>query len=169
MGFGDGSGISWTTCKRSAYCSRQITTPTTHHSIFTGRMLFLTPNQQCQSTEGRMQLQVKSVTKESKTSNSYSNRIIQHTIQNTHKQRQIIIIIIIIQDSAKKGFNSVGCEILLIADDYIASDKYLDHFQISAPQPHNCSVILTQPHKQGNCNPNPSFDLLISESNSLHA
>ena len=23
-----------------------------HHSIFTGRMLFLTPNQQCQSTEG---------------------------------------------------------------------------------------------------------------------
>jgi len=28
----------------------QITTPTPHHSIFTGRMLFLTPNQQCQST-----------------------------------------------------------------------------------------------------------------------
>jgi len=27
-------------------------TPTPHHSIFTGRMLFLTPNQQCQSTEG---------------------------------------------------------------------------------------------------------------------
>ena len=26
-------------------------TPTTHHSIFTGRMLFLTPNQQCQSTD----------------------------------------------------------------------------------------------------------------------
>jgi len=31
---------------------RQITTPTPHRSIFTGRMLFLTPNQQCQSTEG---------------------------------------------------------------------------------------------------------------------
>ena len=30
-----------------------ITTPTPHHSIFTGRMLFLTPNQQCQSTEGK--------------------------------------------------------------------------------------------------------------------
>ena len=32
--------------------SRQITTPTPHHSIFTGRMPFLTPNQQCQRTEG---------------------------------------------------------------------------------------------------------------------
>jgi len=30
----------------------QTTTPTPHHSIFTGRVLFLTPNQQCQSTEG---------------------------------------------------------------------------------------------------------------------
>ena len=48
MGFGDGSGISWTICKQSAPRCRQITTPTPHHSIFTGRMLFLTPNQQCQ-------------------------------------------------------------------------------------------------------------------------
>ena len=30
----------------------QITTPTPHHKIFTGQMLFLMPNQQCQSTEG---------------------------------------------------------------------------------------------------------------------
>jgi len=52
MGFGDGSGIIWTICKRSTPHSRQITTPTTHHSTFTGLMLFLTPNQQCQSTEG---------------------------------------------------------------------------------------------------------------------
>ena len=29
--------------------SRQITTLTPRHSIFTGRMLFLTPNQQCQA------------------------------------------------------------------------------------------------------------------------
>ena len=42
------SGISWAICK-SAPRSRQIT----HCSVFTGRMLFLTPNQQCQSTEGR--------------------------------------------------------------------------------------------------------------------
>ena len=35
----------------SAPCSIQITTPTPHHSIFTGQMLFLTPSQQCQSTE----------------------------------------------------------------------------------------------------------------------
>ena len=42
---GDGSGISWTVCKQTSPCSRQITTSTPHHSIFTGRMLFLTPNQ----------------------------------------------------------------------------------------------------------------------------
>jgi len=52
MGFWGGSGISWTICKQSAPHSRQITMPTPHHLIFTGRMLFLTPNQQCQSTEG---------------------------------------------------------------------------------------------------------------------
>ena len=45
-------GISWTICKQSAPRSRQITTPTPRHSVFTGRMLFLAPNQQCQSTEG---------------------------------------------------------------------------------------------------------------------
>jgi len=54
MGFGDGSSISWTTCKQSAPHSRQITTPTSHYSIFTGRMLFLMPNQHCQSTEGML-------------------------------------------------------------------------------------------------------------------
>jgi len=57
MGFWDGSGISCTICKKSAPHSRQITTPTPHHSIFTGWMLFLTPNQQCQSTEGKNLLQ----------------------------------------------------------------------------------------------------------------
>ena len=45
------SGISWAICK-SAPRSRQITMPAPHHSVFTGRMPFLTPNQQCQSTEG---------------------------------------------------------------------------------------------------------------------
>jgi len=49
------SGIRWTICKQSAPRSRQTTTPTPHHSISTGRMLFLTPNQQCQSTEGTTQ------------------------------------------------------------------------------------------------------------------
>jgi len=44
------SGISWTTCKQSAPRSRQITTPTPHHSIFTGRTLFLMPSQQHQSS-----------------------------------------------------------------------------------------------------------------------
>jgi len=45
------SGISWAICK-SAHCSSQITTPAPHHSVFTGRMPFLPPNQQRQSTEG---------------------------------------------------------------------------------------------------------------------
>jgi len=46
-----GSGISWAICK-SAPRSRQATTPTPHHSFLTGRMPFLPPNQQRQSTEG---------------------------------------------------------------------------------------------------------------------
>ena len=33
IGFWDGSGISWTICKQSAPCSRQIIT-TPHHSVF---------------------------------------------------------------------------------------------------------------------------------------
>jgi len=45
------SGISWAKCKSASH-SRQITTPAPHHSVFTGRMPFLPPNQQHQSTEG---------------------------------------------------------------------------------------------------------------------
>jgi len=45
----DGSGISWTICKQFAARSRQLTTSTPHHSILTGWMLFLTPNQQRQN------------------------------------------------------------------------------------------------------------------------
>jgi len=37
-------GISWTICKQSAPRFSQIPTQTPHHSIFTGRMLFPTPN-----------------------------------------------------------------------------------------------------------------------------
>ena len=46
-----GSGISWAICK-SASRSRQITTPAPTTQFFTGRMPFLPPNQQHQSTEG---------------------------------------------------------------------------------------------------------------------
>jgi len=53
-GIRDGSGISWTIRKQSAPRSRQITTPTFHHSMFTGHVLILTPNQQRQSTEGTL-------------------------------------------------------------------------------------------------------------------
>jgi len=48
-----GSGISWAMCK-SASRSRQITMPAPHHSVFRGRMPFLLPNQQRQSTEGTL-------------------------------------------------------------------------------------------------------------------
>ena len=37
------------------YAHNMHLAPTPHDSIFTGHMLFLTPNQQCQSTEGRNQ------------------------------------------------------------------------------------------------------------------
>jgi len=48
-----GSGISRTIWKSFAPHSRQITMPVPHHLIFfAGRMLFLMPNQQCQSSEG---------------------------------------------------------------------------------------------------------------------
>jgi len=46
-----GSGISWAIGK-SAPRSRQIAMPATNRSVFTGRMPFLPPNQQHQSTEG---------------------------------------------------------------------------------------------------------------------
>ena len=46
----NGSGNSWAICK-SAPHARLITMPAPHHSVFTGQMPFLPPNQQCQSTE----------------------------------------------------------------------------------------------------------------------
>jgi len=52
----NGSGISWAVCK-SAPCSRQKTTPAVQHpttQIFAGRMPFLPPNQNSQSTEGKL-------------------------------------------------------------------------------------------------------------------
>jgi len=38
--------------KKKTLCISSITTPVPHHSVFTGRMPFLPPNQQHQSTEG---------------------------------------------------------------------------------------------------------------------
>jgi len=42
----------WHQLGKSAPCSRQTTTPAPHHCVFTGRVPFLPPNQQRQSTEG---------------------------------------------------------------------------------------------------------------------
>jgi len=49
-----GSSISWTIRKSFTHCFIQITTPAPHHLVFTGQMLLLTPNQQHQSTEGKV-------------------------------------------------------------------------------------------------------------------
>jgi len=49
-----GSGIIWTICKSFAPCCRQTTTSTPVLLFFTGQMLFLMPNQQCWSTEGKV-------------------------------------------------------------------------------------------------------------------
>ena len=46
------SDISWTIRKSFAPRSRQIITPAAHHSIFTGRMLFLISHRQYRSTVG---------------------------------------------------------------------------------------------------------------------
>jgi len=46
-----GSGISWAICKSAPRSRLQTPAPTTR--FFTGRMPFLPPNQQCQSTEGK--------------------------------------------------------------------------------------------------------------------
>jgi len=51
-----GSGICWAICK-SAPHPRQITMPASHHSLFTGRMPFLPPKQQRQSTGGKSKIQ----------------------------------------------------------------------------------------------------------------
>ena len=46
----------WHKWCKSAPHSIQITTPAPHHSVFTGRMPFLPPNQQRQNTEGSFEI-----------------------------------------------------------------------------------------------------------------
>jgi len=46
-----GDGISWAV-GIYLHLAADITTPAPHHTVFTGRMPCLTPNQQRQSTEG---------------------------------------------------------------------------------------------------------------------
>jgi len=50
--------ISWTICRTFAPLCRQITTPAPQSftQCFMGWMLFLLPNQQCQSTEGKIKI-----------------------------------------------------------------------------------------------------------------
>ena len=77
-----GSGISWAICK-SAPRSRQTTTPAPHHSkFFTGRMPFLLPNQQHQSTEGKQDKQLQ--TDMWQTRNIQQHCLIKHTRQDVN-------------------------------------------------------------------------------------
>ena len=55
-----GSGTSLAICK-CVPPSRQITMPAPHHSVFTGRMPFLAPNQQHQSIEGKKRVKKRDV------------------------------------------------------------------------------------------------------------
>jgi len=54
------SGISRAICK-SALRSTQITMPAADHLVFTGWMPFMTPNQQLQSTEGKVGTKYKKI------------------------------------------------------------------------------------------------------------
>ena len=74
-----GTGISWAICK-SAPCSRQITMPVPHHSFFTGRMPFLPPNQQRQSTEGVYLLIIFNI------GNSVTQKILYQQVSNIAKK-----------------------------------------------------------------------------------
>jgi len=79
-----GSGISWAICK-SAHRSRQITTPAPHHSVFTGQMPFLPPNQQRQSTEGRTLIGSYALLVKREPSSCY---LMTRTVQNRFKHPQ---------------------------------------------------------------------------------
>jgi len=56
---------------------RQITTPTPRRSIFTDRMLFLVPSQQCRSTEGQV-LSANTVDKQESPDGSYLSHWVRH-------------------------------------------------------------------------------------------
>ena len=81
-------------CK-SAPRSRQITTPAPHHSVFTGRMPFLPPNQQHQSTEG-IHYQIILLL------------IINFTIQETHSTKNFVTVTV---DAAENGDTDIGLDI----------------------------------------------------------
>jgi len=48
-----GFGMQWHQLDHMQTICTSLQPPTPHHSIFTGRTLFLMPSQQCQSTEGK--------------------------------------------------------------------------------------------------------------------
>ena len=68
------SGNSWAICK-SAPRFRQITTPAAHHSVFTGRMPLLPPNQQRQSTEGKHRWKLLTISTQWKSCNVYAQQL----------------------------------------------------------------------------------------------
>jgi len=69
---------------KSAPRFRQITTLAPHQSFFTGRVPFLPPNQQCQSTEGTT-----TTTKIKKISSNNTTEMISSDYSSTAKSMQI--------------------------------------------------------------------------------
>jgi len=76
------SGISWTICKQSAPCSRQITTSTLHHSIFY-RLDALHDTQPTVSKHSRHTAKIRHTAKTAKLSLSLTHT---HTHTHTHSR-----------------------------------------------------------------------------------
>jgi len=79
--------------KQSMPRYRQITTSTPYHLIFTGRMLFLTPNQQCQSTEGTFQINTWKQFYQTALGNSHGLKLPKCWLQFKKKKYCVVVII----------------------------------------------------------------------------
>jgi len=78
------SGISWTIALRS----RLTTTPTRHHLTFTGRMLFLMPNQQRQPLKGKCNYTRSSQAEDTITQNEQKIYIIIDKLSNKQQHKK---------------------------------------------------------------------------------
>ena len=119
-----GSGISWAICKPTPR-SREITTPAPHHlSVFRGRMPFLSPNSQCQSTEGiRKCRKIGRLLERVITQSMSSTSIQQSKIQNVRRKRT----------KPKKVFFQHNIHKIIIANDekkYTYTNKFFSFLKV---------------------------------------
>jgi len=85
----NGSGISWAICK-SAPWLKHITMPASHHSVFTGPMPFLQPNQQRQSTEGKYTIRWRTTSPTSETYRYVEHAYFHHKLQNAQRLHKLM-------------------------------------------------------------------------------